>query len=375
MVADPRFAGGTSAALIADTQAFLAIGANVGLVFVTSGFLSEADPLNKSVQQLLDHDRVRLVPSSGEVSAETAFLHHPMVFFHGIAERMKIRADRAVLVTHHAPFRGDGSLEYDPIMTTWRAWRALGIRPAWAPISGLCRAQLASFSPLIKLTDENWVNIFDPAEWQPKRKIFSDPDLVVIGRHGRSDTLKWPETTEKIAESLPSGDGRKIRVMGCPERDLTEMGVDMAGWDLLSFNEEPVDHFLDSLDIFSFFHHPLWIETFGRTVAEAILMGRACILDPSLKPTFGDLAHYCETSEVNEAVEKIAGQPDTYREISNRNRDRAIELYSSRSVAGRYNSLSNKHRKATATLPTYGNAHTIRKLLGLYKRRMKRPQV
>ncbi|MEO1468938.1 MAG: glycosyltransferase family 1 protein, partial [Pseudomonadota bacterium] len=201
MVADPRFAGGTSSALIADVEAFVAAGASVGLMPVRSAFLDDmGEAWHPGVRALLDHATVREI-APGAVTAGTAFLHHPAIFYRGTRERAAISARQSVLVAHQTPFRGDGSIEYDPVATTRQIRRAFGTRPLWAPISGVCRAQLACFAPLIRLTGEDWYNVFDTDAWVAGRAALSD-DTITIGRHGRPDRLKWPATQASVSKTL-----------------------------------------------------------------------------------------------------------------------------------------------------------------------------
>ena len=52
---DPRFSGGTSAAVAADVRAMSDAGLNVGLALVESvGFFQDADTENQSILQLSD---------------------------------------------------------------------------------------------------------------------------------------------------------------------------------------------------------------------------------------------------------------------------------------------------------------------------------
>lgn len=369
VVTDPRFAGGTTSAVLADVEAFLALGARVGLMCVHSAYLDDmGETPNPLIAELLDREGVEKVPADGTVRAGTVFLHHPMVFFHGTRERAGISADRTVLVTHHVPFRGDGSLEYDPMRTARRIWRDFRTKPLWAPISGLCRRQLASFQPLIRLTTEDWTNIFDAERWQPARAIFEGSELV-IGRHGRVDPLKWPETAGKIDACLPGGRGRRIRVMGCPVEDLRALGTDMSGWEIVPFGAEPVDRFLDGLDVFSYFHHPRWVETFGRTVAEAALMGRFCVLDPGLEATFGDIAVYCQPAEVSALLDRMQAAPEDARALGDRARTLALARYGRDSIAGRLARLRVDPGQRMRIKPSVPVLRTARKLAGLYRRR------
>lgn len=368
-VADPRFSGGTTAALVADVEAFLGLGARVGLMFVTSAFLREGvDRPNPAALGLLDHDGVTPVPAAGTVTAGTVFLHHPMIFFHGVAERAEIRAPRAALIAHQAPFRGDGSLEYDPIAAAARIRRGFGLRPLWAPISGLCRRQLESFAPLIRLTAEDWINVFETADWTPKREVFSGPELV-IGRHGRDDPLKWPGSATEIAASLPAGPGRRIRVMGCPRAHLESLGADLSGWEVVPFGAEPVPAFLDGLDVFSYHHHPRWTETFGRTAAEAAMMGRIAIVDPALAATFGDVAIPAPPAEVPALIDRLAADPAAARARGAAARQTALARYGRESVAGRLERLGRDAGTGARVAPSSGLIRTARKLIGLHRRR------
>ena len=52
MIAEPRFAGGTSSALVTDVQALSELGVRVGLLFVNSHYLR--DGIDLANQQVLD---------------------------------------------------------------------------------------------------------------------------------------------------------------------------------------------------------------------------------------------------------------------------------------------------------------------------------
>lgn len=371
LVADSRFAGGTSAALSADCRTLAANGAKVGLLFVASSFFDPArDPVNQAVLALRDLEGVEEVPSGSAVTAELAFFHNPLLFFGGFEGRADLRAKRSVIVTHQPPFRGDGSLEYDPLATAWRVRRAFGVWPWWAPISAVTRHQLQSFTPAIRLASEDWLNLFDPSEWAPGRAIFSG-ERPVVGRHGRADPLKWPATAAEIAATLPSDDGWAVRVLGCPVEELDRLGVDCSAWEVLPFGAEPARAFLDSLDVFSYFTAPRWVEAFGRTVVEAALMARPCVVEPRLGRTFGDFAIVCPAAEARQALAQLRDDPAKAREIGRKGQAVCADRYAAASLAARYERLlrdpgtadRGEDRFASRTL-------TARRMLGLYRRRL-----
>ncbi|AJE47787.1 glycosyltransferase family 1 protein [Celeribacter indicus] len=368
LVSDPRFTGGTSAALLADVAAFRALDLRVGLMAVDSGFFARSgEPPNPAVLALFDAGVVP-VPDGQSVRAQSAFFHHPMAFRAGLREGLDLRAGTAVLVAHHPCFRGDGSLEYNPVGTAGVIRRQFGVTPVFAPVSGVVRQQLASFAPLIRLTAENWINVFDVESWTPRRPVFSDA-VPVVGRHGRPDALKWPDRPEDVVAPLTPGPDWRTRLMGVPERDLAALGVDLTPFEVVGFGEEPVPQFLDSLDVFAFFHHARWVEAFGRTVAEAMLMARPCVLDRRMQPTFGPLAYYCRPAEAPALMERLRAAPLATRARAERVREVVRLRYSAASVAGRLARLEAGRGRAFDVGPRAQRPHVVlRKVLGLMRR-------
>ncbi|MCL6285630.1 glycosyltransferase [Ruegeria sp. 2012CJ41-6] len=372
VVADGRFSGGSTAALVADVTALAGLGLQIGLLFVRSAYLDdERDPMNPNALALCDLEGVTQLAPDQTARAPLAFLHHPLVFFRGIEERARLSADRAVIVTHHAPFRNDGSLEYDPVTTARRARRALGLAhtPWFAPISGVVRRQLASFAPLLRMSSEDWPNIFDPADWPDKSPILQGP-RITIGRHGRADALKFPATGPEIDASLPAGPDITVRILGCPTEALVEKGAHPDTWEVLPFGAEPVAAFLNSLDVFVYHYHSKLTEAFGRTVLEAILCGRACLVDPRLEPTFGDMVDYCDPVDTRDALARIAANPDATRVRVARARDQAIEIYGRPSLGPRWERLTADPGVSGRAMAAVPPTTALRKLVGLYRRRV-----
>ena len=369
VVTDPRFSGGTAASLVSDVEVFVRLGARVGLLCIESGFFKAApDRPNTRILALLDLPGV--VRVDGPVSAGIAFLHHPLAFFHGVRNPVEIQSSHAVLVTHHPPFRGDGSLEYDPLKTTRRIRRDFGCAVLWAPVSGLIRAQLRSFSPFLRMTRDDWVNTFDGDAWQPRHPVFSG-GRAVVGRHGRSDILKWPERPDDVLAPLSPGPGWRTRVMGCPPELQEKLGSGAQNWELVPFNGESVPDFLESLDAFVYFHHARWVEAFGRTVAEAILMERPCILDPHLAPTFGELGYFCQPQEAPDLLRRLREDPAGTRSRASAARREAIRQYDTAKIESRLERLyadpgtRSRLGPKTASVPV-----ALRKLAGLARRRV-----
>ena len=371
VVADARFAGGSTAALVTDVTAMSDLGLSIGLLFVRSAYLDDSrDPANPRALALADLPGVTMLRPGQSAQARVAFLHHPLVFARGIEERASLSAERAVIVAHHLPFRADGSLEYNPMDAVRRARAALGLSAWIAPVSGLVRAQIAAFAPFVRQTSVDWPNVFDIADWIETRPPFSGGGTLTIGRHGRPDVLKFPATGAEIDASLPAGPGLKVRVLGCPATALAEKGAHPDRWEVLAFGAEPVPGFLNSLDVFVYHYHDRLHEAFGRTVVEAGLCGRPLLLDPRLRQTFGDMAAYCTPAEVRDAVARIASDPPTARDFASGVRQRMAALYASESLGPRLERIATDRGSANRRGAAVSPLVLARKLGGHYRRRL-----
>lgn len=371
VVADARFAGGSTAALVTDVTAMSGLGLRVGLLFVRSAYLDDSrDPPNPKALALADLPGVTRLSPGCAAHGRLAFLHHPLVFSRGIEERANLSADRAVIVAHHLPFRADGSLEYNPLDAIRRARVALGLSAWIAPVSGMVRAQIAAFAPFLRQTSVDWPNVFDVSDWTITRQPFPDSGPLTIGRHGRSDPLKFPATGPDIDASLPVGSDLKVRVLGCPTAALAGKGAHPEGWEALEFGAEAVPDFLNSLDVFVYHYHPRLNEAFGRTVVEAGLCGRPLLLDPRLQQTFGDLAAYCTPTEVRNAVDRIASDPAAARAKTSDVRRRMAALYASESLGARLEQIADDHGETSRQGAAVSPLVLAKKLGGHYRRRL-----
>lgn len=368
VVTDLRFTGGTAAALLHDIASFLDLGYTVGICPVVSQYFTEPeDRLNAAFLELIEAPKVRLI-ESGPVHARVVFFHHPMLFATELKSgARKISCEKSIIVAHHPAFRGDGSLEYNPVGVQRNLRREFGTLPQWAPVSGTIRAQLRNFTPLIRLTSEDWINMFISGDWQPDREIFSC-NTPIVGRHSRSDSLKWPDTAEVTLSTLDPGPDWQARVMGCPP-SVQEMLGQSHNIEFIPFAAEPVDSFLSSIDVFSYFYHSRWTEAFGRTVVEAMLMERPCVLDPRLKTNFDGLAHFPSPDDAAAVIRSLRDNRRESRDRAKLVREKILNTYGSHLMEKRLNSMLedngsvSRRGEKSATILT-----TIRKSLGLMLR-------
>lgn len=372
ILTDPRFSGGTSAAVAADVQAMVAAGLKVGLALVESvGFFQDVDVENAHILSLCNLPGVTRVPvtSHPRVACDVAFFHHPSVYENPVQHAFPVDAKRSVLVAHQPLFKGDGALAFDPFRVQRNIRRQFGPSLLWAPVSGTCREQFRAYAPILRMTQQDWPNTFDVSAWTPQRQKLQSKHLV-IGRHGRAHPDKWPASGTDIALSLPVGEQTSVRVMGADPEFLHEKGVDTADWTILEFNQQPVAEYLDGLDVFSYHHSPMWVEAFGRTIAEAMLMGVRCILSPELEATFGPHALYGRPDQVPAILAHIRANLDAERAAALAARDYCRNAYSVETISRRFETLKTDTGTTTRSpRPKVSPIIAAKKLVGFRRRR------
>lgn len=370
---EPRFPGGTSSSVAADVGAFSKAGLKVGLGLVEStGFFPDDISDNPNILRLLDLPGVEQVALTANtaISCDVAFFHNPLAFERPLLRAVKLHAGAGIMVAHQPPFSGGNrTLTFDPFGVQRTIKDQFGISVKWAPVSGICRAQLRAYAPFIRQTTLDWPNSFGVGDWTPSRAKLQSSRLT-IGRHGRPHIEKWPTTGRQIALSLPAGAQTDVCIMGADKAFLEEKGVDVSNWEILEFNQRPVRDFLDELDVFCYHHSPRWVEAFGRTIAEAMLMGVRCILSPQLERTFGPHAHYCEPEDVPAILDVIRANLHAEREAALVARQYCIDAYSDDNIVNRFEALkADPGTIARHPKPSVSALTATRKFIGLHRRR------
>jgi glycosyltransferase involved in cell wall biosynthesis len=85
-----------------------------------------------------------------------------------------------------------------------------------------------------------------------------------------------------------------------------------AHWELLRFGEVAVADFLSGIDFFVYFTNPLWRESFGRVIVEAIAAGKVVITDPGTAATFGEAVVASDGEDVDRIIRGFIADPRSY---------------------------------------------------------------
>lgn len=308
-LADPRFPGGTSTALIAELDALHSAGCTPVFCPVLSTMLAGPQLPHPGIAARLAAGQVRLHDAAESVRARLAILHHPRLFEHLPAAPLEVAADVAVLVLHHPPFDGAGRSEYDLPRILANLTELLdGAEILLAPVGPMVRDQLGPAITGGHAVLADWSNILDPASlpFRPRRP---DPDRLVIGRHSRPQLAKFPDTREEACLVYPDRPDVRVRMLGAGAEVARHYAPLPVGWQLIGFGMEQVADFLSKLDVYVYYHSRRWIEAFGYGIAEALATGLPTILPPQFQPTFGPGALYAPPEGVWPLLERLARDP------------------------------------------------------------------
>lgn len=337
MIGDFRFPGGTSTAVASEIDALSAAGYRIGLLPFASRILNRARAFHPLIAAALASGRASLVPFAGPTRAGLVVLHHPQVFGSYPVRPWNLSADASVLVVHHPPVDAQGRPLYDWAAIDRTVRTTLG-PTFWAPVGPKVRAAFAGLADRPPLLERDWVNTLDAAAWRGNRTGLVG-DRPVIGRHSRPDKLKWPETAEAMRMAYPDDPRLSVRLMGYEGHLDAALGQRPPNWEVLPFDAEPVPEFLRRLDFFVYYHHPDWIEAFGRAILEAMATGAVPVLPPDFEPVFGDGAVYAEIGAVRETVLSHAGDPAAFRESSRAAEALVARRYDARVAVDRVQNL------------------------------------
>jgi hypothetical protein len=319
IVGDFRFPGGTSTAVAHELRALRSTQHSVGLYHVTSSYLSaQRTAWHRDIEAEVKHGRLHVLPEGAVADASVIFVHSPWILRQMPPTRLRARV--RILVAHHPPANARGQLYYDPRLIEQHARRAFGGDFVWAPISPVCRDAFDTAGLTFPRLRMDWTSLIYVDDWGAAR-----PGLVgerpVIGRHSQPRSAKWPATRQVLFQVYPNGGDIQVHLMGLAENTKAMIGEYPSNWWIMEPNEIPVRDFLSAIDFFVYFHHPDWLEAYGRTVAEAAAAGCVVILPPYLRRTFGDAGLYCEPAEALDLVRSVAADREHFAALSARGRE------------------------------------------------------
>jgi glycosyltransferase involved in cell wall biosynthesis len=341
LLSDFRFPGGTSQSNAEEIRAQAQLGLSTGLLQVRSPVLKKERPIAPAIQRCVEDGLAAFVSSRARARCKLLVVRHPTVLLHSRREMPSVDAERVVVVVNQPPVdHKRGGTCYDLARVQANAHRFFGTVGTWFPIGPLVRKAIEAEPRVLNLAPEDWHNIIDIDEWRVERASYVS-DRPVIGRHSRDSPDKWPDSRDELALAYP-GDGEfEVRILGGAERARELLGALPDSWTVLPFGTLSPREFLAGIDFFVYYHHPRWVESFGRTILEALASGAPAILPPHFDALFADAAIYAQPSEVRELVRDLYADRAGYEERSRRGVEFVEQRFSRGAHARRLDQIMN----------------------------------
>ncbi|MCG7519806.1 glycosyltransferase [Ruegeria sp. Ofav3-42] len=310
-VIEPRFSGGTSAAVAAE----LPVAAEFGQVVVhaiTSRTFGENQHVSPVLRKVLDDLQIPLVWDAPFISADFVFLHNPSFLKFQDTLGTKIIARYLFVITHENFLRPGGEEGFDvSTCLSQIEVSTISLRKTLAPISPYNRKAVVNWLTTSRMArywdvlDCDWFNICQtdlstPCETPQDRR----------GRHSRPGFEKFPAIADLDA-CFPKHSQCNV-ILGADA--LLEARVLRAHWNLLPFDAISVEEFFGMIDFFVYFTAPTWQESFGRVVAEALAAGKVVLANPDTGATFGDAVLTCRPADVDAIISDLIDHPHRYHE-------------------------------------------------------------
>lgn len=325
LVSDFRLPGGTNRSTAQELAINAALGMRTGLLQANSRLSSRAIPWDQVIIDRVTPDVVVPALPHTEMSAGLAILRHPIAAASMPDISRSAKVNHAIVVANQPAFKADGSLEYDPDALTHTVAERIGVVPEWAPIGPVVRESLLRASREITLRKDDWTNVFATGERLPARRSF-DRARPRIGRHSRPQAAKWPTSPAEILAAYPDSESFDVRILGGAEPAFETLGYQPANWTVHPFGALDPMTFLDEIDFWVYYHHPNWVEAYGRAIMEALRSGAVVVLPEYLRATYGDAAVYAEPSEVTALIESFSRGERDYAAQSLKGQDFANAL-------------------------------------------------
>lgn len=311
MVSDFRLPGGTTASNIEEIKVQTELGLRTGLVQMSRYDLEPTRYVQPAVRSLVDGENVRFIVYGEKASCDTLILRHPNI----LQERQRfipdIQAQKVRVIINQTPLKlygKDGRVYYDFKTCAENLAFYFGQTGLWHPIGPLVRNAIVAHHGEdlrhIQLAETNWYNIINVTQWRRSRRPPAR-DRIIIGRHSRDDIGKWPARIDELLEVYPESHPYEVHILGGAEIPQKVLGYLPRNWRVYEFGSRHPREFLSELDVFVYYTHPDWVESFGRVIVEAMAAGVPVILPSVYRELFADAAVYADPSEVLKKIEAL----------------------------------------------------------------------
>lgn len=311
---EPRFSGGTSAAVAAELAVARGAAGQVRVHGFRARMFAERPPA-PVLEDRLDRLGLPLDWDSAVIRGDLVILHNPSFLKFDGAFARRIVARHLVLVTHENFLRPGGAEAFDVAHCLGLIDRAsFALRKTLAPVSAHNRETVATWLDSRqrradraggwRMLDDDWFNICDTDLIAP---VARPRDRR--GRLSRPSAEKFPALAD-LDLCFPPGAECNL-LLGAD--GLAEAARTRPHWTLYPFNGLAPAEFYDRIDFMVHFVAPTWSESFGRVLAEAVAAGKVVISDARTAAMLPGAVIAARPDEVDAVIARHVADPDLYQ--------------------------------------------------------------
>lgn len=308
-IVDPRFPGGTSAAVASELRECAALG-QVSVHAIESQMFS-ARTVAPQLAATLFALGLELIWDSKTISADVVILHNPAFLKFQTTLDTRILARHLIVVTHENFLRPGAAESFDVKRCLDQIDRAsLALRKTIAPISKVNRKTVLDWlkgndlSGNWAVSDADWFNICGFP--------MVAPNTAPADRRGRLSRPGFEKFPNLADMDLCFPAHAEANVILGADHYLAER-LRRPHWKMCPFQSVEVPTFFGMIDFMVYFTAPTWRESFGRVLAEAIAAGKVVISDPETAATFDGGVVAGTPAQVDEIIGAFIADPTLYR--------------------------------------------------------------
>ena len=321
LASDFRMRGGSAQSCAEDLKCAHASGIRIGIFEMFRYDLGDRTRASmlEEIREQVDGDTVQVLTYGQRVTCDLLLLRYPPILQHRQRYVPDIDARDIRVIVNQPPmsdYSPEGVVRYELADCAENIRHYFGKDATWHPIGPLVRDAMTTHHAdqihHIHLAETDWHNIIDIKGWSRGPRRRGPGDRLRIGRHSRDSWHKWPDSAADIRAAYPGGDDVEVHVLGGAETARSILGAIPANWVVHDFGAMHPRDFLAGIDVWINFAHPDWVESFGRTIIEAMAVGVPVILPEIYRPLFRDAALYATPQTAVEVARKLYADPAAY---------------------------------------------------------------
>ncbi|WEG13296.1 glycosyltransferase [Pullulanibacillus sp. KACC 23026] len=321
IVSDFRLDGGSNLSNIEEIKAQKEKGIRTGLVQLSRFDYNASKPINPKIRELLDGECVQMIVYGENVTCDQLILRYPPILQEKQIYVPTITANEVHVIINQTPlsdYGPSGVVRYNLKTCQKNLIYYFGKKGVWYPIGPLVRETLHQHHSeelsAINLSNEDWVNIINVEEWRRTFVGRERTGKLKLGRHSRDSEVKWPSDKKELLAIYPDSPNYEVYVMGGAETPKKVLGKLPHNWKVYDFGAMEAKEFLAKLDVFVYYTHPDWVESFGRVILEAMAVGVPVIIPTQYKKLFGEAAIYSTSDDVQTHIDQLMKDPTYYEQ-------------------------------------------------------------